>query len=398
MEIKPVKIIMNGVTGRMGTNQHLVRSILAIIKEGGLKISDDLILMPKPLLTGRNENKLKNLAEKFGPDAIGKPLEYTTDVQGAINGKYGKADIFFDASGTLQRAKFIEMAVEAGLPIYCEKPTAVTTDEALRLAELTESAGLKNGVVQDKLWLPGFRKLVALQEQNFFGKILSIRGDFGYWVFSGEVADQPTQRPSWNYREEDGGGMMIDMFCHWRYVIDNVFGPVKSVVSYGNVDLDKRFDEQGIEYKATADDSAYAIFLLENGTVCQFNSSWCTRVRRDDLLTVQVDGTHGSAVATLRDCYVQDISMTPKPVWNPDIEQPINFYDGWHKVPDNCEYDNAFKIQWEYFLRHVMLDEPFRWTLREGAKGVQLAELGMQSWKNREWVDLPELAPANAAK
>jgi predicted dehydrogenase len=391
METRSIGIILNGVTGRMGTNQHLIRSIMAIIKQGGVKISPELTLMPDPILTGRNENKLSALANAHGPEAIGKPLKYTTDVAGALEGKHGDYEIFFDASGTLQRAKFVEMAVAAGKSIYCEKPTAVTTDEALRLAKLAEDAGLKNGVVQDKLWLPSFRKLQMLKELGFFGNILSVRGEFGYWVFTGMDYDQPAQRPSWNYRAEDGGGIMIDMFCHWRYVIDNVFGPVKSLVAYGNTDLDKRRDESGDVYDATADDSAYAMFLLEDGTVCQFNSSWCTRVRRDDLLTVQVDGEKGSAVAGLREVMVQSAAETPKPVWNPDIPQPINFYDGWQQVPNNIEYDNAFKIQWELFLRHVALDEPFRWTLREGAKGVQLAELGMKSWKERCWVDVPAL-------
>jgi predicted dehydrogenase len=391
MEIKKIRIIMNGVTGRMGTNQHLERSITAIIEQGGVKISNDLTLMPEVLLTGRNEHKLKTLADKYGPGAIGKPYAYTTDLQGALDGKFGKFDIFFDASGTLQRAGFIERAVKAGLAIYCEKPTAVETAEAVRLAKLVEDAGLKNGVVQDKLWLPGFRKIKMLKELGFFGKILSVRGEFGYWVFTGVDYDQPAQRPSWNYRAEDGGGMMIDMFCHWRYVIDNVFGPVKSLVSWGATDIDKRRDESGKVFDATADDSAYAMFLLEDGTMVQFNSSWCTRVRRDDLLTVQVDGIKGSAVAGLREVKVQSAAETPKPVWNPDIPQPIDFYESWSDVPNNIEYDNAFKIQWEMFLRHVALDEDWNYGLMEGAKGVQLAELGMQSWKEKRWVDVPEL-------
>ena len=392
METRRIGIIMNGVTGRMGTNQHLARSISAIIQQGGIKISNDLVLMPDPILTGRNENKLKALAEKYGPPAIGKPYAYTTDVQGALDGKHGDYEVFFDASGTLQRAQFVEMAVAAGKAIYCEKPTAVETKEAVRLAKVVEKAGLKNGVVQDKLWLPGFRKLKMLQELGFFGKILSVRGEFGYWVFSGMDYDQPAQRPSWNYRAEDGGGMMIDMFCHWRYVLDNVFGPVERVVAYGNTDLSERRAEDGKPYACTADDSAYAIFLLQGGLVAQFNSSWCTRVRRDDLLTVQVDGEKGSAVAGLREVWVQGAAETPKPVWNPDIEQPINFYDGWQKVPNNIAYENAFKIQWEEFLRHVALDEPWRYSLMEGAKGVQLAELGMQSWKESKWMDVPELS------
>jgi predicted dehydrogenase len=389
METRRIGIILNGVTGRMGTHQHLVRSVLAIVKQGGVKISDELRLMPDPILTGRNANKLRELAEAHGPAITGKPLAWTTSVSLALGDP--KYEIFFDASSTLSRAEFVEMAVKAGKAIYCEKPTAVQTSEALRLARLCESAGLKNGVVQDKLWLPGMRKIQMLREQGFFGDILSVRGQFGYWVFTGENPGQPPQRPSWNYRKEDGGGIIIDMFCHWRYVIDNLFGPIRSLVACGNVDLPKRIDEQGKPYRATADDSAYAIFQLEDGTLCQFNSSWCTRVRRDDLLTIQVDGSLGSCVAGLRDAWVQSVSQTPRPVWNPDVPQPIDFYHGWQKVPDAINYENAFKIQWELFLRHVALNEPFRWTLREGAKGVQLAELGLQSWKEKRWVDVTPL-------
>jgi predicted dehydrogenase len=389
MEIRNVGIVMNGVTGRMGTNQHLIRSILAIIKQGGVKVNDNLTLMPQPILTGRSENKLAALAVGVAKREIGRELLYTTNLQHALDDPDNQ--IFFDASGTLQRAGFVEQAVKVGKAIYCEKPTAVTTAEAVRLAKLCEDAGVKNGVVQDKLWLPSFRKIAMLKELGFFGKILSVRGEFGYWVFTGMDADQPAQRPSWNYRSEDGGGLMIDMFCHWQYVISNLFGPIKSLVAYGNTDIPERRDEAGKVYKATADDSAYAIFVLEDGTVCQFNSSWCVRVRRDDLLTVEVNGTKGTAVAGLREVVVQGAAETPKPVWNPDIPQPIDFYKGWQPVPNNIGYDNAFKIQWELFLRHVALDEPFRWTLREGAKGVQLAELGQQSWKERKWVDVPPL-------
>lgn len=390
-ETRHIGVIMNGVTGRMGTNQHLIRSITAIIQQGGISVSPDLVLMPKVLLTGRNENKLRNLAETHGVGAIGKPYEYTTDVQGALNGKFGQFEVFFDASGTLQRSQFVEMAVAAGKHIYCEKPTAISTSEAVRLADIAEQKGVKNGVVQDKLWLPSFRKIAMLKKLGFFGDILSVRGDFGYWVFTGLDPDQPTQRPSWNYRSEDGGGIISDMFCHWEYVISNLFGPIKSLVAHGSTDIPLRRNENGSTYKCTADDSAYAIFLLEDGTTCQFNSSWCMRVRRDDLLTIEVHGTKGSAVAGLREVYVQSAATTPKPTWNPDVTQPIDFYDSWELVPNNIEYDNAFKIQWELFLRHVALDEPFRWSLREGAKGVQLAELGLQSWRDRKWLDVPAL-------
>ncbi|MEP6592094.1 MAG: Gfo/Idh/MocA family oxidoreductase [Acidobacteriota bacterium] len=380
MEVRTIGIILNGVTGRMGTNQHLKRSIAAIIQQGGIRVSEELVLMPDPILSGRNARKLEALAKATGLQ------RWTTNLEEALADHHNQ--VFFDASTTLHRARFIEMAAEAGKAIYCEKPTAVTTSEALRLAELCEKAGVKNGVVQDKLWLPGLRKFRMIRDQGFFGEILSVRGEFGYWVFTGEDYDQPAQRPSWNYRNEDGGGIIIDMLCHWRYVLDNLFGTIKSVSCLGATHVPQRVDEQGRPYPATADDAAYATFELDNGIICQFNSSWCVRVRRDDLLTIQVDGTKGSAVVGLRKCWVQPAAATPRPVWNPDIDQPIDFYAGWQEVPDATEYDNAFKIQWEQFIRHVALDEPFPWTLREGAKGVELAEAGLQSWKERRWVSM----------
>ena len=373
-------IIMNGVTGRMGTNQHLIRSICAIRDQGGVQISPDEKITVDPILTGRNEDKLKALAENNGVS------RWTTNLDEALADAGNQ--IFFDASSTLHRARFVEMAAKAGKAVYCEKPTAVTTEEALRLAQICEDAGVKNGVVQDKLWLPGIRKLKKLIDDGFFGEILSVRGEFGYWVFTGVDQVQPAQRPSWNYRKEDGGGIIIDMLCHWRYLVDNVFGSIKSISCRGATHVAERIDEQGNPYKCTADDSCYATMELENGILCQFNSSWTVRVRRDDLFVMQVDGSKGSAVVGLRECRSQSIAETPRPIWNPDVVQPIDFYEGWKEVEDGGEYDNAFKVQWELFLRHVALDDPFPYDLRSGAKGVELAEVGIQSWQQRKWIDL----------
>lgn len=382
MKIHKVGIIMNGVTGRMGTNQHLIRSIDAIIKQGGVKVSPTEFIMPEAVLVGRNEVKLKELCERTSVK------KWTTDLDSVMNDP--AYSIYFDAQSTLRRFDAVKQAAEAGKHVYCEKPTAITTDNAYKLYEICRAAGVKNGVVQDKLWLPGLVKFMRLKENGFFGDILSVRGEFGYWVFEGHTI--PAQRPSWNYRKEDGGGMAVDMLCHWRYVIDNLFGEVKKVSCLASTHIPERVDEQGKPYKCTADDSAYATFELENGVIAHFNSSWNVRVRRDDLLTMQVDGTKGSAIVGLRDVWIQHYGNTPKPVWNPDIKQPIDFYEGWAKVPEQETYDNAFKIQWELFLRHVVLDEPFRWTLLEGAKGVQLAEVGLQSSDERRWLDLPELS------
>jgi len=377
-----VGIIMNGVTGRMGTNQHLMRSIVAIIRQGGLSIGDGDLILPDPILVGRNPAKLQKLVELSGV------ARWTTDLDSALADPGNS--IYFDAQTTDMRVPGVKKAIAAGKHIYCEKPTALTAAEALELWKLAEQAGLKNGVVQDKLWLPGLRKLKTVMQTGLLGRILSVRGEFGYWVFEGDVV--PSQRPSWNYRKEEGGGIILDMLCHWRYVLDNLFGNVKSVSCLGATHIPERRDEQGRPFRCTADDSAYATFELEGGTIAHFNSSWAVRVRRDDLLTLQVDGALGSAVAGLRQCWIQPYGGTPRPIWNPDIESPIDFFAGWLPVPSQQDYDNAFKAEWELFLRHVVKDEPFRWNLLEGAKGVQLAERAMESWRRRAWVDVPALA------
>jgi predicted dehydrogenase len=377
-----IGIIMNGVTGRMGLNQHLRRSIYAIMQQGGVRIGENDTIMPQPILVGRSATKLEAISKEFGG------IPYTTDLAAALGDE--SYQIYFDAQTTDRRAAAVRSAIASGKHIYCEKPIAGDLETALDLYHRAQAAGIKHGVVQDKLWLPGILKLKTLQDLGFFGRILSVRGEFGYWVFEGDSI--PAQRPSWNYRKEAGGGIIIDMLCHWRYLLDEVFGLVKAVSCRGATHIPERRDESGKAYECTADDSAYATFELEDGILAHFNSSWCVRVRRDDLLTLQVDGTKGSAAAGLRDCWIQHYGATPRPVWNPDIPNPLNFYEGWQRVPEQDTFDNAFKREWELFLRHVVNDEPFRWNLLQGAKGVQLAEAGLQSWRERRWVDLKPLS------
>jgi predicted dehydrogenase len=386
MSEKRIGVIMHGVTGRMGMNQHLIRSILEIRKQGGVTLKNGDRVMPDPILVGRNAAKVEELASKHGVE------RWTDDLKAALANKGDT--VFFDAASTQLRPKLLKQAIAAGKHIYCEKPVSVTLAEAKDLYAAAKKARVKHGVVQDKLWLPGLLKLRKLRDEGFFGRILSVRGEFGYWVFEGDpnLKQPPAQRPSWNYRKEDGGGIILDMLCHWRYVLDNLFGEVQAVSCLGATHIPIRWDENGKKYKATADDAAYATFLLKGNVVAHFNSSWDVRVRRDDLLTLQVDGTQGSAVAGLRKCLIQSYDKTPKPVWNPDIPQPLDFYEGWEEVPDD-NYDNAFKVQWELFLKHLAGEGPFRWNLLEAAKGVQLAELGLKSWKQRKWLDVARLKP-----
>src|SRR5438309_7669627 len=381
MTVRTVGIIMNGVTGRMGTNQHLIRSIAAIREQGGVSLPSGDMLIHNPILVGRNENKLRALAQAHGIE------RWSTDLNECLANP--EDEIYFDAQATTLRPESIKTAISAGKHIYCEKPIAPDLATAIELAQMARRAGVKNGVVQDKLFLPGLLKLQRVIKSGFFGRILCVRGEFGYWVFEGDW--QPAQRPSWNYRKEEGGGIIVDMLCHWQYVLSNLFGPVKAVSCLGTTHIPTRWDESGKPYDATADDSAYSTFEIEGGIVAHFNSSWCVRVRRDDLLTIQVDGTKGTAVAGLRNCWIQHYGATPRPVWNPDIESPLNYSDGWQKVPEQDTFDNAFKVQWEKFLRHVVKDEPWQWGLMEGAKGVQLAEKGIESWQKRCWVDISAL-------
>jgi predicted dehydrogenase len=378
---RTIGIVLNGVTGRMGYRQHLVRSLLAIREQGGLALAGGGVLWPEPILVGRSEARVRAVAERHGLE------RWTTSLDEAL--RQADAEVYFDAQVTPARADGLRAAFAAGKHVYTEKPVAERLNDALELARLARAAGVKNGVVQDKLFLPGLRKLRRLVDGGFFGRILSVRGEFGYWVFEGDW--QAPNRPSWNYRAQDGGGIVLDMFCHWRYVLDHVIAPVRAVSATIATHIPERVDEDGHRYAATADDAAYAVFELDGGIVAQVNSSWTVRVFRDELVEFQVDGTHGSAVAGLRRCRVQPRAATPRAVWNPDVPATEDFRGQWLEVPDNEEFDNAFKAQWELFLRHVAEDGPFPWDLLEGARGVQLAELGLRSAAEGRRLEVPVL-------
>ncbi|MET9066114.1 Gfo/Idh/MocA family protein [Streptosporangium sandarakinum] len=369
MSHRSIGVVMNGVTGRMGYRQHLVRSVLAINEQGGVALSNGGRVTLRPVLVGRNPDKLARLAADHGIE------EWTTELDAALADESNL--IYFDAQVTQARVKAVLAAIEAGKHVYAEKPTAENHGDAVALAEAAAARGVRNGVVQDKLFLPGLLKLRRLIDGGFFGRILSVRGEFGYWVFEGDW--QAAQRPSWNYRAEDGGGIVLDMFPHWTYVLENLFGRIESVYAHAVTHVPERVDERGEAYPATADDAAYGVFELEGGIIAQINSSWAVRVNRDELVEFQVDGTHGSAVAGLRNCRIQHRAATPRPVWNPDLPVTARFRDEWQEVPDNAEFDNGFKTQWEMFVRHVLEDAPFPHDFASGARGVRVAELALRS-------------------
>jgi predicted dehydrogenase len=374
-----IGIIMNGVSGRMGYRQHLLRSILAIRDQGGIVLADGTRVQVIPMLVGRSLPKLKELADLHGIE------HYTNDLDEALANP--DFTIYADFLVTTARVAAITKAIAAGKHIYTEKPIAESFDDALELARLAAAAGVKNGVVHDKLYLPGLQKLRRLIDSGFFGEILSVRGEFGYWVFEGDW--QPAQRPSWNYRKDDGGGIVSDMFAHWNYVIENLFGRISSVYARAVTHIPERVDENGERYTATADDAAYAIFELENGVTVQLNSSWVVRVHRKELVEFQVDGTLGSAVVGLFGCRIQPRNATPKPVWNPDLREEHDYFADWIEVPDNDVFENGFKVQWEQFLRHVLEDAPYDFDLLAGARGVRLSAEGLRSSHEGRRIDLP---------
>jgi predicted dehydrogenase len=378
MSDRRVGVVMNGVTGRMGNHQHLVRSVLAIRAQGGVLLADGTRVQLEPLLVGRNERKLRVLAQGSGIS------RWTTDLDAALSEP--DMEVYFDAQLTGVRETTLVTAMRAGKHVYTEKPVADTYTGALELARIASECGVKNGVVHDKLYLPGLLKLKRLIDGGFFGSILSVRGEFGYWVFEGDWQD--AQRPSWNYRAADGGGIVLDMFCHWNYVLENLFGPVESVIARAVTHVPRRWDEQHRPYEATADDAAYAIFELAGGVIAQVNSSWCVRVHREELVEFQVDGTHGSAVAGLHGCVTQHRANTPRPTWNPDVVTTEAFREQWQTVPDNVPPENGFKLQWEQFIRHVVEDGPHPYDFAAGARGVRLAEAALRSSAEGRRVDL----------
>ncbi|WP_370585759.1 Gfo/Idh/MocA family protein [Tessaracoccus sp. MC1627] len=367
--VREIGIIMNGVSGRMGYRQHLVRSILAIRDQGGIELSDGSRVTVRPLLVGRSESKLAELAARHGIEDL------TTDLDAALADP--RWEIYSDFLVTKARGAALRKAIAAGKTIYTEKPTAESVEEALELARLAAAAGVKTGVVHDKLYLPGLQKLKRLVDSGFFGRILSVRGEFGYWVFEGDW--QPAQRPSWNYRAEDGGGIIVDMFPHWNYVLENLFGPVRSVYAQAAIHIPERWDEAGKAYQATAEDAAYGIFELDGGIVAEINSSWTVRVNRDELVEFQVDGTHGSAVVGLFGAKIQHRVGTPKPVWNPDLADDHDYAADWAELPTNEVFDNGFRQQWEEFLASYVQGTPYPFDLLAGARGVQLADAGLRS-------------------
>jgi predicted dehydrogenase len=375
-----IGVVVEGATGRLGTTQHL-RSLMAIRSEGGLPLANGDRLVPQPVLLGRNPARLSALAAANG------------GLRWSIDGDACLADpdiaIYFDASATGGRPARIGTALDAGKHVYVEKPLAETLADAMDLARRAERAGLKNGVVQDKLFLPGLTKLRKLYEADFFGRVLSVRLDFGWWVFDG--TPYPAQRPSWNYRKATGGGLILDMFAHWRYVFDRLLGEIKAVSCRHITALPERCDETGNPYRVDVEDTAFAIFELAGGVLAQVSSSWASRVKRDDLLQIQVDGTRGSAVCGLHRCFVQPLVATPKPFFDPERPQPMVFDEQWQEMPDVEPVRNGYRAGWELFLRHVAEDAPFPSPFLEGAKSVQLAEACYQSHRERRWIDLPAL-------
>ena len=383
MAQRTIRVIMNGVTGRMGYRQHLVRSVLAIRDDGGVGLAGGERITVEPILVGRNAEKLAALAVQHGVS------DFTTDLDEALED--GSASVYFDAQVTSERKKSILKAIGAGKHIYTEKPIAESVDEGIELVTAAAEAGVINGVVHDKLYLPGLVKLKRLIDSGFFGRILSVRGEFGYWVFEGDLL--PAQRPSWNYRAEDGGGMVLDMFPHWNYVLENLFGKVQAVTAKAVTHIPERWDEQGRKYAATADDSAYAIFELEDDVIAQINSSWAVRVDRGELVEFQVDGTHGSAVAGLFGCRIQPGVSTPMPVWNPDLPTTEDFRSQWEQIPDNAEFSNGFRAQWEQFLSDVDAGRPHAYDLAAGVRGLQLADAGLTSSAEGRRVAIDRFTP-----
>lgn len=375
-----IGVIINGATGRMGTTQHMAH-LLAIAREGGLKLRNGDRLIPELTLVGRNADSIKALA------AAHDVKRATTSLDEALA---GPEKIFMDCSATGGRPERVRKAIAAGKHIHIEKPTAPTVEEAMELARLAHKAGLKHGVIQDKLYLPGYAKLLFVKNSGFFGRILSVRVDAGSWIFDGTT--QECQRPSWNYRKKDGGGLALDMMAHWRYMIDRLVSPITSVSAMMETAIPERVDEQGNRYKVDAEDTVYAMLRTKDGAIGQITNSWASRPRRPDTMMVHIDGTDGSASAGRFQCFTQAAVNTPEAFIKAARPGGVDLQAHWEEVPDTFDHKPPFRQLWENFLRHVGEDAPLVPTLVEGAKAVQLADLAYKSVAERRWIDVPELS------
>jgi predicted dehydrogenase len=379
MADRRIGVILNGATGRMGTTQH-VPNLLAIAAEGGLKLRNGDRLIPDLLIVGRDPNRLAALAAAHGG------LRWTTNLTEAL---HAPDDIFMDCAATGDRSLRVRRAIAAGKHIHIEKPTASTVEEAMELARLAQRAGVKHGVIQDKLFLPGFAKLLFVKNAGFFGRVLSIKIDAGSWIFDGVT--QECQRPSWNYRRAEGGGLALDMMAHWRYMVDRLAAPVIGVSALMTTAIPQRVNEHGQLYEVDVEDTSHALLKLEGGAVGVITNSWATRVRRDDTMVVQIDGTAGSAVAGRMRCFTQGAVSTPEAFFGGGRPASIDFFAQWQEVPDSLPVKNPFRQCWETFLRYVGEDAPYVSTLLEGAKAVQLADAAYRSVAEGRWMELPEL-------
>lgn len=381
--MRELGIILHGATGGVCSFQHLRNALVPIIAEGGLDVGGEKIL-PRLLLVGRNRERLARVAAENGG------LEWTDDLSAALaNADY---PVFFEAAATHLRLDALRRAIAAGKHIYAEKPVAPTVREGVALLRAAQARGVKHGAVEDKLFLPGFRKLRQVVEDGFLGRVIGFQIAFGWWVFDGIGAE--SQRPSWNYREEAGGGLILDMHPHWRYVIEGVLGPIARVAALAWTGQTERADEAGGRFSVDVEDNAHTLLELESGARGAIFSSWSTRVRRDDLVTFQVDGTGGTAVAGLRRCWKQAAGETPAVRGflmgrDPDaMDVSVDYRAGWEEEPDCYPYKNPYRFGWEGFIRHVAGDAPFSADLSAGVRDVQLAEACLRSAREGGWVDM----------
>ena len=279
--------------------------------------------------------------------------------------------ILFDAAATKQRVSTLTKAIAAGKHIYSEKPVALSVADGMALLTAARARNLKHGAVEDKIFLPGLQKLSAARRAEILRPRHRLSPRFRLVGVRRIRAQKPAAKlelPAKRCRRSHHGYVSALALRRSKAFSARSVGLWHATATA----IPQRADESGTRYDVDVDDTSLTLAELENGAVGTIACSWATRVRRDDLLTFQIDGTSGSAVAGLHRCWAQSAGDTPEVRHiNPMVDIGFDYRRDWKEVPGLAAYANPYRVGWDRFLKHIVTGEPLASDLSAGIRDVQ---------------------------